>query len=330
LSAQAIAQVVQGLPKFQDPNLLIGAEHFSDAGVYRLGDDLAMVQTVDFFPPVVDDPFVYGQIAAANSLSDVYAMGAQPRTALNIVGFPDKDLDLSILNDILRGGAERVVAAGAVIVGGHSVRDAEIKYGLAVTGTVDPARMLTNERARVGDLLILTKALGVGFITTANRGDRCPAKTLEAACASMIALNATASEAAVELGASAATDITGYGLAGHACEMAEASEVTLEISLGKLPLLPGAREVGTAVNFTRAVFGNREHTSERTGFADGAAGSDLLPFVYDPQTSGGLLVAIAPGDAGEFVQRCHGGGAGMATVVGQVLAASDKRLRITL
>lgn len=320
---------MQGLPRFQDPNLLIGAEHFSDAGVYRLADDLAIVQTTDFFPPVVNDPFVYGQIAAANALSDVYAMGAQPRTALNIVGFPDKDLDLSILNEILRGGAERVIAAGAVIVGGHSVRDSEIKYGLAVTGIVDPKRLLTNERARAGDLLVLTKGLGVGFITTANRGDRCPPETLQAACASMVALNATASQAAVDLGASAATDITGYGLAGHACEMAEASNVTIELSLQRLPLLPGAVELATAANFTRAVAGNREFTIERTETAAGAAECDLLPFMYDPQTSGGLLVAVPPGAAGEFVQRCRAGGAGMATVVGQVLPPSGKRLRIT-
>lgn len=321
---------MQGLPKFEDPNLLIGAEHFSDAGVYRLTDEIAIVQTTDFFPPVVDDPFVYGQIAAANSLSDIYAMGAQPRTALNIVGFPDTDLDLSILGEILRGGAERVLAAGAVILGGHSVRDAEVKYGLAVTGTVHPKHLLTNDGARVGDLLILTKGLGTGFITTANRQDACPAETLDGACASMIALNAAASKAAVDLKASAATDITGFGLAGHACELAEASDVTLELNLGKLPLLPGAKDLATAAYFTRAIATNRDFTSDRTEVAGGAAESDLLPFIFDPQTSGGLLVAVAPGDAGEFVQRCRADGAGMATVMGQVLAPSDKRLRITL
>ncbi len=319
---------MQGLPRFQDPNLLIGAEHFSDAGVYRLGDDLAIVQTVDFFPPVVDDPFAYGQIAAANSLSDVYAMGAQPRTALNIVGFPDTELDLSILHEILRGGAERVLAAGAVIVGGHSVRDAEVKYGLAVTGTVDPRRMLTNERARAGDLLVLTKALGTGFITTANRRGECPAETLAAACASMIALNAAASAAAVELGASAVTDITGFGLAGHACEMAEASNVTIEIELAKLPLLPGAKDLAVKANFTRAIASNRGHTEGRTRFEADVAESGLLPFLYDPQTSGGLLIAIGPGEAGELVQRCRSGGATWAGVVGRVDAGGGERLRV--
>lgn len=319
---------MQGLPRFEDPNLLIGAEHFSDAGVYRLADNLAIVQTTDFFPPVVDDPFVYGQIAAANSLSDIYAMGARPRTALNIVGFPDTELDLSILNEILRGGAERVLAAGAVIVGGHSVRDAEVKYGLAVTGTVDPQRMLTNDRARVGDLLVLTKGLGTGFITTANRRDACPAETLTAACASMVSLNDAASKAAVELGASAATDITGFGLAGHSCEMAEASNVTIELSLEKLPLLPGAKELAVKANFTRAIASNRGHTESRTLLASGVAESDLLPFLFDPQTSGGLLIAISPGSAGELVQRCRGGGAGMAGVVGKVLEPTEMRLSV--
>lgn len=319
---------MQGLPRFQDPDLLIGAEHFSDAAVYRLGPDLAIVQTVDFFPPVVDDPFVYGQVAAANALSDVYAMGAQPRTALNIVGFPDKELDLSILNEILCGGAERVLAAGAVIVGGHSVRDQEVKYGLAVTGTVDPRRMLTNERARIGDLLVLTKGLGTGFITTANRRGECPAATLAAACESMVALNAVASAAAVELGASAATDITGFGLAGHACELAEASNVAIEIELSKLPLLPGAKELAVKANFTRAIASNREHTESRTALGPGVADSDVLPFLFDPQTSGGLLVAIAPGQAGEFIQRCRGGGAPYAAVVGRVMPAAGERLRV--
>lgn len=321
---------MQGLPRFQDPDLLIGAEHFSDAGVYRLAPDLAIVQTVDFFPPVVDDPFVYGQIAAANSLSDVYAMGARPRTALNIVGFPDQELDLSILNEILRGGAERVLAAGAVIVGGHSVRDAEVKYGLAVTGTVDPSRMLTNERARPGDLLVLTKALGTGFITTANRRGECPVETLAAACESMVALNAAASAAAVELGASAATDITGFGLAGHACEMAEASGVTIEIGLAKLPLLPGAKELAVKANFTRAIASNRGHTEGRTRLDAGAAESAFFPLLYDPQTSGGLLIAIEAGKAGELVQRCRGAGAPFATVIGRVGASDGSRLRIAL
>ena len=165
---------MQGLPVFSDPDLLVGANHFSDAGVYRLAPNLAIVQSVDFFPPLVDDPFAFGRIAAANSMSDIFTMGAQPKTVLNIVGFPDNELEMSILAEILRGGAERVQAAGAVVVGGHSVRDAEIKFGLAVTGIVDPARMMRNDAARPGDVLVLTKALGTGFVTTAARGGAVP------------------------------------------------------------------------------------------------------------------------------------------------------------
>jgi len=190
-----VAQVVRSLPPMRDPNLLVGADKLSDAGVYRLADDLAIVQTTDFFPPVVDDPYTYGRIAAANALGDLYAMGATPRTALNIVGFPDDELGLDILERILKGGAERVLAAGAVTIGGHSVRDREIKYGLAVTGTVHPDRMMTNAGARPGDALILPEPLGTGLIATANRGSRCPSEALEAACASMVALNAAPARA---------------------------------------------------------------------------------------------------------------------------------------
>ena len=213
---EGTAQLVQNLPRFHDPNLVVGTEGFSDAGVYRLRDDLLIVQSLDFFPPLVDDPFVYGQIAAANSLSDLYAMGAQPTTALNIVGFPDKELDLSILAEILRGGSERVLQAGAVVVGGHSVRDAEIKYGLSVTGIVRPEHLITNQKARPGDALVLTKALGTGFITTANKAGRCPEETLAAACASMTQLNIPGRDAARELRANACDGCHGLR-AGRAC-----------------------------------------------------------------------------------------------------------------
>lgn len=312
--------MVRDLPGFDDPDLLIGPGAFSDAGVYRIAPNLALVQTCDFFPPIVDDPFTYGQIAAANALSDVYAMGAQPKTALNIVGFPDKDLDLAILTEILRGGADRVRAAGAVIVGGHSVRDTEIKYGLAVTGLVDPARMLTNASARAGDALVLTKALGTGLIATANRADRCPPETLAAACASMIALNDAASAAAVELGASAATDITGFGLAGHALEMAEASGVTLEIDLAALPALPGALDLATPDNHSGATATNRAHAEGRIELP--VAETPPTELLFDPQTSGGLLIAIASEGARALVARLDL----PAQVVGRVTARTAHSL----
>lgn len=309
---------MQHLPPSSDPNLLVGPEHFSDAGVYRLADGLAIVQTVDFFPPVVDDPFTYGRIAAANALSDVYAMGGRPVTALNIVGFPDQELPMEILSEILRGGGERVHAAGAVTVGGHSVRDNEIKYGLSVTGVVDPARLLTNAKARPGDMVVLTKALGTGFVTTANKADRCPQATLDATVASMVMLNDAASRNAVELGAHAATDITGYGLAGHACEMAGASSVTLEIDLASLPLLPGSEELAAPLNFTRANKATRGYLEGRIRW-QGTPDDLRTAYLFDPQTSGGLLVSIDSARAEEYVHACRAAGAAATTIVGRVL-----------
>src|SRR6266566_3817929 len=200
MSPQGIAQVLRHLPAAHDPNLIVGTQTHDDAGVYRLAPDLAIVQTIDFFPPVVDDPFVYGQVAAANALSDVYAMGGQPKTALNLVGYPDDKLSLDWLGEILRGGAERCTEAGAVVLGGHTVRDAEIKFGLAVTGVVHPQRVWTNATARPGDWLVLTKALGTGFVTTAHKANDCPEETFRAACASMVQLNAIGRDAALEVG----------------------------------------------------------------------------------------------------------------------------------
>jgi selenide,water dikinase len=311
-----------------DPNLLVGAEHFSDAGVYRLTDELAVVQTLDFFAPVVDEPFVFGQIAAANSLSDVYAVGGQPRTALNIVGFPYNDLDLSDLEAILDGGTDRVQAAGATIVGGHSVRDTEVKYGLSVTGIVHPRKMLRNDAARPGDMLVLTKGLGTGLVIAANRGDRCPPEVLDAACASMIELNRAAAEAAVDVGAKAATDVTGFGLAGHAFEMTQAGGVTFEFELHRLPVLPGVLPLATVQNFTGAVGTNRDHVAPAMRFLDRAEESQRVTFLFDPQTSGGLLIALPPDRAGELLQRCRDGGNEVAAIIGSVTDRGEADLLI--
>ncbi len=315
---------MRDLPAFDDPNLLIGAQTLSDGGVYRLRDDLAIVQSVDFFAPVVDDPFVYGQIAAANSLSDLYAMGATPRTCMNVVGFPDKDADPELLRRILAGGAERAIAAGAVIVGGHSVRDGEIKYGMSVTGVVDPAKMVTNAGARVGDALVLTKGLGTGVVTTALRGDRCPDDVLAVAVASMVRLNADASRLMVELGASAATDITGFGLLGHALEMASASGVTLVVRANELPVLDGAEALATEENRSGASGANREAVGAHARI-EGVEGA-RRELLFDPQTSGGLLVAIEEDRAGEYVERVRASGDGLAAVVGKVTGAGDTRI----
>lgn len=288
---EGTAQVVRNLPKFEDPDLLVGAEHFSDAGVYRLTPSLAIVQSVDFFPPLVDDPYVFGQIAAANSLSDIYATGARPRTALNIVCFPDDKLELDILHEILRGGSERVKAAGAVIVGGHSVRDQEIKYGLAATGTVHPEEIFTNDRARPGDVLFLTKPIGTGFVTTAYKKNRCPDETFFAACDSMIELNAAGARVARLARASAVTDVTGFGLGGHATEMAMASGVTVKIVASRVPLIPGVEELARQGFKNRAVKSNYEWGA-RYARIESHVPQHLIDLIYDPQTSGGLLLSI--------------------------------------
>ncbi|MCB9845487.1 MAG: selenide, water dikinase SelD [Phycisphaeraceae bacterium] len=312
---------MRNLPSFADPALLVGADHMSDAGVYQLAPGLAIVQSLDFFPPVVDDPYVYGQIASANALSDLYAMGATPRTALNIVGFPDKELDLAILEQILRGASERVIAAGAVVVGGHSVRDAEIKFGQAVTGVVDPSRMMTNDSAGAGEALVLTKGLGTGVITTALRGDRCPAVALDAATASMIRLNSDASRIAVEFGVRCATDVTGFGVVGHAREVALASGVTLRVRASALPILDGALDLAIVENRSGASRTNRE------GAPDCLVGQDVQPalreLAYDPQTSGGLLLCIAKDRADALCAALRASGDGAAAIVGEVIPREE-------
>lgn len=315
------------LPKFDDPNLIVGAEGFSDAGVYRLRDDLLIVQSVDFFPPLVDDPYVFGQIAAANSLSDIYAMGAQPTTALNVVGFPDDQLDLEILAEILDGGAERVKQAGAVIAGGHTVRDVEIKYGLSATGVVHPQALMTNRNARPGDVLVLTKPLGTGFVTTAFKAGKCPDETLKAACASMIQLNSIGRDAAAAAGARAATDITGFGLAGHAGEMAQSSEVTIALDIEKIPILPGAIELARQGNRTRASASNRDFAAPTTR-VEGDPDPLRVEFAYDAQTSGGLLISVAADNADDLIRHARQLGAETARVVGEVLARQDDCLVI--
>ncbi len=320
---------MQHLPAFEDPNLIIGAEAFSDAGIYRLTDDLAIVQSTDFFSPLVDDPYTFGQIAAANSMSDIFAMGATVRTALNIVCFPDKEADLSILNEILNGGAERVKAAGGVILGGHSIRDQEIKYGLAVTGTIHPNQILTNQNAQPGDLLILTKPIGTGYITTANRANTCPDDCLQAAIQSMIQLNNHAAQTALANNVSAATDITGFGLAGHAHELAEASNVTLQIDISQVPLLPGTLELANQGNLTRANATNQSHIQNTLKNETGNP-LEALPnaTIFDPQTSGGLLLSIPPDSASEFLKSLKAqDSTSTAQIIGQVLAPQqDTRL----
>lgn len=273
------------------PDLLLGPEHFSDAGVYRLSDEVAIVQTTDFFPPLVDDPFTFGQIAAANSLSDCYALGAKPITCLNIAGFPDKDLPVEVLGEILAGGASKVTEAGAVVVGGHSVRDSEIKYGLAVTGVVHPKKFFTNAGAKPGDVLILTKPIGSGIMASAAKNDKISQEIFGEAVEVMTKLNADAAELARRLGAHAVTDVTGFGLIGHAYQMAEASGMTLEIQASKVPLIGPTLELARQGIVTRAWKSTLESIGE--GFRSEGVVEVLIQVLADAQTSGGLLMAVS-------------------------------------
>ena len=277
-----------------------------DAGVFLLNDTTALIQTVDFITPVVDDPYAFGRIAAANSLSDVYAMGGEPLTAMNIVCFPSCELPMEILNEVLKGGADAVAESGASLVGGHSVDDLELKYGLSVTGVVHPGRVITNASARPGDLLVLTKPLGTGFVTTAIKGGMASPGASERAIEVMSRLNAEASEAMIEAGAHACTDVTGFGLAGHALEMARASGVTIEIWIDRLPLLhPHALDYANMGLVPAAAYRNRDFVSSDIEW--NLSGHPLEMFLYDPQTSGGLLISLPEPDAriprGEVIGR---------------------------
>jgi selenide,water dikinase len=330
LPPQGIAQVLRNLTRLDDPNLLVGTETHDDAGVYRLTDEIALVQTIDFFPPVINDPFIYGQVAAANALSDVYAMGGIPKTALNLVGYPDDKLSLDWLGEILRGGAERCTEAGAVVVGGHTVRDAEIKFGLSVTGLVHPQKIWTNAAARPGDRLVLTKPLGTGFVTTAHKANDCPQETLEAACASMVQLNALGRDALVEVGgAHAVTDVTGFGLAGHAFEMAAGSGVTLAIDLSRLPLLPDVELLVQRHHLTRASATNREYVAASLQI-EGKPDPVRLEVFFDAQTSGGLLVSLEAEKAGALVEAAQKRGASRTCIIGEVLERSRPGLALLL
>ena len=292
--------MLRRLPRPNDPNLLVGFDTSDDAGVYRLSDDLALVQTVDFLTPIADDPFIFGQIAAANSLSDVYAMGGRPISALSIVGFPDNG-SATVLEQILRGGLSKMDEAHCTIVGGHSVRDDDLKFGYAVTGIINPKKIWRNVGARPGDILILTKPIGTGVIATALKAGKAPAGSVDAAITSMARLNREAAEAVHKLeesaGASspihAVTDITGFGLLGHAREMAAGSAVSLRIDHAKVPLLPGAREAARGGFLAGGLKSNREFIASCVEFAT-TVDEDSRALLFDPQTSGGLLIAIAP------------------------------------
>ena len=319
--------MLHSLPSFEHPDLIVGTETSDDAGVFRLRDDLAIVNTVDFFTPIVDDPFTFGQIAAANALSDIYAMGGEPKTALNIVGFPKGKLDLDVLTDIIRGGSERVRAAGAMLIGGHSIIDEELKYGLAVTGVVHPDRVVRNVGVRPDDALVLTKALGTGIIATGLKRRKASTASVRATVASMIALNDTASAIMRTFPVHACSDVTGFGLLGHAFEMASGSGVTIVLAARTLPVLPGARRLARLGYVTGGCRRNREYLKNKTS-VHRSVRDDLVEIALDPQTSGGLLMALPADRAAALVDRLRSKGIDAATLVGRATAAEEVSVRL--
>jgi selenide, water dikinase len=316
-----LSRALAALPTKSDPRLLVGHETFDDAGVFRLSDDLALVQTVDFFAPIVDDPFDFGQIAATNALSDVYAMGGQPLTALNIVAFPTKDLPLELLGEILRGGQEKVHEAGAVIAGGHTVIDTELKYGLAVTGRAHPDFLLTNAGAKPGDVLILTKPIGNGILATAAKRGKLSTDAQRPMLDAMKSLNGAASRAALAVGSRCATDITGFGLLGHMSHIARASNVTLHLDLGAVPVFGGVREAVKSGCTTDGGKRNADYLRDLVMWERGSEEDKAI--LFDPQTSGGLLVCVGAARAPDYLSRIDG-----AVVVGEVVERKDKAIEV--
>ena len=321
------AQVLRNLVLPTDENLLVGTDHFDDAGVYRLDASTALVVTLDFFPPLIEDPYEFGRIAAANSLSDIYAMGGRALVALNIVGFPDEKLPADLLGEILRGGAERVAAAGAVLAGGHSVRDAEIKYGLSVTGLIHPDHILTNSGAKVGDVLVLTKPIGTGVLTSAAKGEMIDESGLAEAIDVMTDLNAGASRAMQEVGVHAATDVTGFGLIGHAHEMADAADVTIELQANAVPLLADTMEFARMGMLTRMYANCLEYLGDK--FKNEGVDETLVAVLADAQTSGGLLISVSEDRADQLAAACKKNNTRAAAVVGRVKPKSARTIVIT-
>jgi selenide,water dikinase len=302
-------------------------EQAEDAGVYKLRDDLAIVQTLDFFTPIVDDPYDFGRIAVANSLSDVYAMGGKPLTALNIVCFPEGSMDISVLQEVLRGGLDKMHEAGVILVGGHTVEDPELKYGISVTGTVHPDKVVHNHGARPGDRLILTKPLGTGIISTAIKGGSATGEAVEKIVASMTALNRTASELMQEVGVNACTDITGFGLLGHACEMIEGADAGMVINAESVPIFEETKELAEMGMIPAGLHRNRDFRRDMVDI-DVKVPQYLQDILFDPQTSGGLFIAVPEKKAQKLLERLHKEGVSDAAIIGEVVAENKGRIRV--
>ena len=314
------------LPKFHDDNLLVGIETSDDAAIYKVTEDIALIQTVDFFTPIVDDPYTFGQIAAANSLSDVYAMGGEPKIALNIVGFPNC-LDPAVLGEILAGGADKVKEAGAVLVGGHSVQDDEPKYGLCVCGFVHPKKIFKNYGCRPGDILILTKQIGTGIVNTAIKAEMASEAAVKEAVTVMASLNKKAKEVVEKYDVSACTDITGFGLLGHCVEMASASEVTFELHVEDIAYLEEAISYAQMGLIPAGAYKNRGYSIDQVDC--GTVAEHYVDLLYDPQTSGGLLVSVSPEQAEEMIKDfAEKGMDTKISIIGKVLEKGEKLIHL--
>jgi len=310
------------LPLISDPNLIVGMERAEDAGVYKLSDDLAIIETLDFFTPVVDDPYIFGQVAAANALSDVYAMGGKPLTAMNIVCFPVKTMDISVLKQILAGGLNKLHEAEVTLVGGHSVEDNELKYGLSVTGVIHPAKVILNTGSRVGDKLLLTKPLGTGIINTGLKGNMADEKAVAKAIKLMVTLNRKASELMVEAGAHACTDVTGFGLLGHACEMVECTDVGMVIHSDMVPFIPEAKELAEMGMMPGGLHRNRDFRIDMVEI-DPNVPKYMVDIMFDPQTSGGLLITASPEKAQPLLEKMRQEGIEDAAIIGEIVSEPD-------
>lgn len=317
--------VLDGLPKFESPNLLVGFDTKDDACVYKINDDTVAIQTVDFFPPMVDDPYTFGQIAAANALSDIYAMGGNPATAMNLLCFPSC-LDISVMQDILAGGYDKVKEAGAVIAGGHTISDPTPKYGLCVSGFAHPSEILSNSNAKTGDVLVLTKPLGIGIMNTAAKAELLSKNKIREVTAIMSTLNKYAKECASGLEIHSCTDITGFGLVGHSYEMASGSNKTIEIFSDCVPIVDEALDYAKMGIIPEGMYNNLDYLKDKFKLASNIA-QELQDVLIDPQTSGGLLLSLPEKDAKEFLSRIEAFTSD-AKIIGQVIDKSDKHIII--
>jgi selenide,water dikinase len=316
-----------GLDFPSDPNVLVGLSRADDAGVYKVSDDLALIQTVDFFTPVVDDPYWFGQIAAANALSDVYAMGGQPKTAMNLVAFPLKQMELTVLRQVIQGGIDKIREAEVVLLGGHSVEDDEFKYGLSVTGFIHPDRILTKQGLKAGDKLVLTKPLGTGIVNTAIKGNLASKETIRKTTEIMAALNRKAALVMNQYPVHACTDITGFGLIGHLAEMIQGTGLGVKIELSTLPILDEALEFAAMGMVPGGAHKNRDFRSAMVELSDTVDGA-MRDILYDPQTSGGLCIAVESDSVDAMVKHLMDDGVKQAAVIGEVVDEPAGRIKI--